>query len=244
MSGRRPRLLIIEDHADLREILERALRGQYRVVLAGTAAEALRLVETVAPDLIILDLMLPDMDGFALCTRLRSLTASPILVLSARTHPRDKAQALDLGADDYLTKPFAFEELQARLRALLRRAGRAEPPVLPAPVVLDDLVIDLGRREVRRAGAEVRLTPTEFHLLAVLASVPGKVWRQSELLQRVWGPQYRREINYLRTYIRRLRRKIEPEPAHPRYIQTVSRIGYRLVAPSGTTSPSDGAPLD
>ena len=98
--------------------------------------------------------------------------------------------------------------------------------------------------EVRRAGAEVHLTPTEFHLLAVLASVPGKVWRQSELLQRVWGPQYRREINYLRTYIRRLRRKIEPEPAHPRYIQTVSRIGYRLVAPSGTTSRSDGAPLD
>jgi two-component system KDP operon response regulator KdpE len=210
----------------LRQALAINLRARgYEVDVAATGAEALEAAARRPPDAVVLDLGLPDMDGGEVIEGLRGWTQAPIIVLSARTTQADKVDALDLGADDYVTKPFGMGELLARLRAALRRAA----PAGDAPVVeTADFTVDLAAREVRTADGPVRLTPTEWHLLEVLARNRSRLVSQRELLQEVWGPAYETETNYLRVYMAQLRRKLEPDPAHPRHLITEPGLGYRL----------------
>jgi two-component system KDP operon response regulator KdpE len=198
------------------------------VDLAGTATTALTLAARHPPDVVVLDLGLPDLDGRAVIAGLRGWTRAPIIVLSARTTQSDKVDALDAGADDYVTKPFGMDELLARLRAALRRGAEGED----APVVeTDHFTVDLAARQVRATDGEpIRLTPTEWHLLEVLVRHEGKLVERRRLLQEVWGPAYETETNYLRVYMAQLRRKLEPDPAHPRHLLTEPGMGYRFVA--------------
>lgn len=227
---RKPRILVVDDEAEILRLVESVLSGPYSVQCTSSAAEALALVERDEPDLVVLDLLMPSIDGFEVCRRLRRWSQVPILVLSGHDRPGDKAKALDLGADDYLTKPFSVDELLARLRAILRRVMRPEHTA-PPTLVAGALSIDFDRQQVLVSQREVRLTPTEFRLLRELAVQPGKLMTHSMLLRRVWGPEYRDELDYLRVFIRRLRRKIEPDPDDPQYIITESRAGYRFRIP-------------
>jgi two-component system KDP operon response regulator KdpE len=192
-----------------------------------TALEAFR--ESVV-DLVILDIMMPGPDGFEVCRTIRRQSDVPIIMLSARGRERDIVRALDLGADDYLTKPFGVEEMLARVRAALRRFPRTGVTPRP-PLVMEDLEIDFAARRIMVRGREVQLTPTEYNLLVHLAINAGRVLTHRDLLQAVWGPEYGDETEYLWTYIRRLRRKIEPDPGNPRYILTQPGVGYCFVAP-------------
>ena len=223
------RVLIVDDEPGLRQALAINLRARgYEVDLAATATAALTLAARHPPDAVVLDLGLPDMDGGAVIDGLRGWTRAPIIVLSARTTQSDKVDALDAGADDYVTKPFGMDELLARLRAALRRgdAGADAPLVETA-----DFSVDLAARQVRaRDGEAIRLTPTEWHLLEVLVRHEGKLVERRALLQEVWGPAYETETNYLRVYMAQLRRKLEPDPAHPRHLITEPGMGYRFVA--------------
>jgi two-component system KDP operon response regulator KdpE len=177
---------------------------------------------------VLLDLGLPDMDGSEVIRGLRGWTRVPIIVLSARHTSGEKVRALDAGADDYVTKPFGMDELLARLRAAVRRA-EPEPGAEPEPVVATEaFTVDLAARRVRRDGADVRLTPTEWHLLEILVRNPGRLIPQTRLLQEVWGPAYRTETNYLRVYLAQLRRKLEPDPSRPRHLITEPGMGYRF----------------
>ncbi len=222
----RTRILVVDDDPEVVSLIRSLFGKTYESRGARDGLEALRILEDWPADLIVLDLVMAGLDGFAVCQQIREHSNVPILVLSGRQSDLDKVRALDLGADDYLTKPFSREELLARVRALLRRSRQGAAPV---PVLRDDrLQIDFGRRLVLVEGKEVRLTPTEYGLLELLASNPGKLMTHSVLLQRVWGPEYRNELDYLRVFIRRLRRKIEPDPAEPRYILTEARVGYRF----------------
>jgi two-component system KDP operon response regulator KdpE len=222
------RILVVDDEPAIRRTLRANLvaRG-YDVTVVETGEEALRLAGLHMPDLLILDLMLPGISGLEVCRSLRALSSVPILVLSARGEERTKVQALDLGADDYLTKPFGMDELLARVRALLRR------PLVPVdvitPVQVGPLLLDPETHEVRRAGVVLDLTPREFEVLAYLMRHANKVVTHRLLLAEVWGPQYESETQYLRVFINRLRRKIEDDPAHPRIIVTEPGIGYRLL---------------
>jgi two-component system KDP operon response regulator KdpE len=219
-------VLVIDDDPALVRALDINLRARgYQVHAAGTGAGALRLAATHAPDAVILDLGLPDMDGSEVIAGLRGWTAVPILVLSAREQSRQKVAALDAGADDYVVKPFGMEELLARLRAAIRRGTRA--PAQPT-LTTADFTIDLSAGRVTSHGADVRLTPTEWHLLEVLARHPGAVVDHAALLTEVWGPAYRDQANYLRVYIAALRRKLEPDAANPRYLLTEAGRGYRF----------------
>ena len=223
------RVLIVDDEPGLRQALAINLRARgYEVDLAATATAALTLAARHPPDAVVLDLGLPDMDGGAVIDGLRGWTRAPIIVLSARTTQSDKVDALDAGADDYVTKPFGMDELLARLRAALRRGDAGED----APLVdTADFSVDLAARQVRaRDGEAIRLTPTEWHLLEVLVRHEGKLVERRALLQEVWGPAYETETNYLRVYMAQLRRKLEPEPAHPRHLITEPGMGYRFVA--------------
>jgi two-component system KDP operon response regulator KdpE len=197
----------------------------YQVHAAGTGAGALRLAATHAPDAVVLDLGLPDMDGSEVIAGLRGWTDVPILVLSAREQSRQKVAALDAGADDYIVKPFGMDELLARLRAAIRRGAPA--PAEPT-VTTEDFTIDLSAGRVTAGGTDVKLTPTEWHLLEVLARHPGKVIDHGRLLTEVWGPAYREQTNYLRVYIAALRRKLEPDAANPRHLLTEPGRGYRF----------------
>jgi len=195
------------------------------VDVAPTGRAALTLAAERQPDVVILDLGLPDLDGFDVIRGLRGWSQVPILVLSARQDSADKVEALDLGADDYVTKPFGMDELLARLRAAVRRAVPGEDvPVL----VTDDFTVDLAAKRVIRDGVDVRLTPTEWHLLEVLVRGSGRLVTQRQLLQEVWGPAYQRETNYLRVYLAQLRRKLEPDPSRPRHLLTEPGMGYRF----------------
>ena len=222
MSGT---VLVVDDEPQIRHAVRRALQARgYDVALAAAGEQALEEAEDVAPDLVVLDLNLPTIDGFEVCRRLREWTAVPILVLSVREDESDKVRALDLGADDYLTKPFGVDELLARVRALLRRA---EPQETLPTFRADDVEIDLATRSVRRSGASIRLTRTEWELLEALARYPGKLLTHGWLLRDVWGEGYGDDVDVLRVFVSQLRKKIEPDPRRPRFVVTELGVGYR-----------------
>ncbi|KQV75919.1 two-component system response regulator [Aeromicrobium sp. Root344] len=220
------RLLLVEDDSTLARALAITLRTRsYVVTVARDGGSALRDASSSRPDVIVLDLGLPDMDGVDVIRSLRTWTQTPIIVLSARDGQRDKVAALDAGADDYVAKPFGIEELLARLRAASRRAApREDEPVVSA----GDLVIDLAAARVRRAGLDVRLTPTEWHVLEVLVRRRGTLVARADLLREVWGPAYERQTNYLRVYLAQLRAKLEADPSRPTHLVTESGLGYRF----------------
>ena len=219
-------VLVVDDEPQIRRALTANLRARgFEVDEAESGEEALDVAARVRPDLVVLDLGLPGIDGIEVVHGLRGWTDVPILVLSAREDEAAKVAALDAGADDYVTKPFGMAELLARVRAALRRATPAdEEPT----VSTDDFVIDLAAKRVTKGTVTVHLTPTEWHVIEVLVRNPGKLVSQRQLLQEVWGPQYRDETNYLRLYLAQIRRKLEPEPSRPRYFLTEPGMGYRF----------------
>jgi two-component system, OmpR family, KDP operon response regulator KdpE len=222
-------VLVIDDEPQILRALRINLRvREYDVHTAGTGGEALELAARHPPDLVILDLGLPDLDGVDVIHGLRGWTAAPIIVLSGRADSADKVEALDAGADDYLTKPFGMDELLARMRAVTRRtASVGDTPQFR----LGDVVVDLAAKRVTRNGADgvnIRLTPTEWHLLEVLLRNPGKLLSQQQLLAEVWGPGYADATGNLRLYMAQLRRKLEPDPARPRWLLTEPGMGYRF----------------
>ena len=220
------RVLVVDDEAGLVRALAINLRARaWDVVTAHDGASALEVAADKHPDVVVLDLGLPDLDGVEVIRGLRGWTRVPIIVLSARQDSHDKVEALDAGADDYTTKPVGMDELLARLRAAIRRIG---PTEAEAVVAAGDLTIDLARRKVTRAGTDVRLTPTEWGLLEVLVRAEGRMVGRQQLLHEVWGPAYNSETNYLRVYTAQLRRKLEEDPSHPRHIVTVPGMGYRF----------------
>lgn len=222
------RILVVDDEPQILRALQTALRGAgYEVESAASVAEALSKAAARPPDGVILDLILPDGSGIDVCRELRTWTQAPIVVLSAVGEEADKVAALDAGADDYVTKPFGIDELLARVRAALRRTG----PGLERVVELGDLEIDLEKKLVRVRGRRVQLTPTEFALLGVLARNPGKLMTHQAILREIWGPNLGSESHYLHVYVSQLRRKIELDPARPRYLLTEAGAGYRLVEP-------------
>jgi two-component system, OmpR family, KDP operon response regulator KdpE len=221
------RVLAVDDDRQLLRALQITLAARgYEVVPAATGAGALAAAGSSPPDVVILDLGLPDLDGVAVIEGLRGWCTAPVIVLSARHEERAKVRALDAGADDYVTKPFGMEELLARLRAAVRRTS---PAADVAKVTTESFTIDLAARRVMSEQAEIRLTPTEWHLLEVLVRNAGNLVTQRQLLQQVWGPAYGTETNYLRVHIANLRRKLEPDPSRPRYLITEPGIGYRFL---------------
>jgi two-component system KDP operon response regulator KdpE len=223
-----PLVLVVDDEPQLRRFLRATLPAHgYRIVEAETAAQALQEAASRSPDLILLDLGLPDLDGVEVTRRLREWSATPIVVLSARDQEHDKIEALDAGADDYLTKPFGTGELLARMRVALRHAAGPEDgePVFEH----EGLKVDLGTRRVFVAEREVRLTRTEYRLLALLVKHAGKVVTHRQLLKEVWGPGSVDHTHYLRVYMGQLRHKLEADPARPRHLQTETGVGYRLL---------------
>jgi len=223
-------VLVVDDEPPIRRFLRTSLAASgYRIVEAEDAAGGLRSLTTEKPDLVVLDLGLPDKSGLELIGEIRKASAVPILVLSARHDERSKVEAFDLGADDYVAKPFGMAELMARLRAALRHAFQAqgEQPVF----VSGDLAVDLVRRQVTRGGHEVKLSPKEFDLLRHLVMHAGKVLTHRHLLREVWGPAQAEEVQYLRVFIRGLRHKLEPDPTRPTHILTELGVGYRLQFP-------------
>ncbi|NGO72293.1 response regulator [Streptomyces boncukensis] len=224
------RVLVVDDEPQIVRALVINLKARkYEVDAAPDGATALRLAADRHPDVVVLDLGLPDMDGVDVIRGIRGWTRVPILVLSARQTSDEKVEALDAGADDYVTKPFGMDELLARLRAAVRRA---EPPAGSAEdagvIETSEFSVDLAAKKVHRQGRDVRLTPTEWHLLEVLVRNTGRLVSQKQLLKEVWGPSYGTETNYLRVYMAQLRRKLETDPAHPRHFVTEPGMGYRF----------------
>jgi two-component system KDP operon response regulator KdpE len=229
-------ILVVDDEPQIRRVMRTtlALHG-YSVVEARSGEEALARSRDVRPDLILLDVNLPGMSGLETCREIRNTSDAPIIMLTVRNTERDKVQALDAGADDYVVKPFGVDELMARIRAALRRA----PPVeATPPFISDELKIDFEKRYVTLQGHPIRLTPKELELLRQLVSNSGKAQGHRHLLQTVWGLEYGDEMEYLRVFINQLRNKIEPDPRHPRYIHTDSRIGYRFDPPTSKSRAS------
>ena len=221
------KVLVVDDEPALARALAINLRAHgWEVVTAADGRSALEAAATEHPDVVLLDLGLPDIDGTEVLAGLRGWTKVPIVVLSARQHGEDKVEALDLGADDYVTKPFAMNELLARLRAAVRRSQDSTPTT--SVVTVGDLVIDMARKRVSRGGADVRLTPTEWSFLELLARNVGRLVTREQVLHEVWGPSYEHETNYLRVYAAQLRRKLEADPAHPRHLVTSPGLGYTL----------------
>jgi two-component system KDP operon response regulator KdpE len=223
------RVLVVDDEPQIRRALGVNLRARgYEVDLAETGERALELAARHHPDVVVLDLGLPGIGGVEVIQGLRGWSQVPVIVLSVRETERDKVAALDAGADDYVTKPFGMDELLARMRAALRRAAPAEEE---AVVVTPDFTIDLAAKRVTdQDGTEIRLTPTEWHIVEVLVRHAGKLVSQRQLLQEVWGPDYEKETNYLRVFMAQVRRKLEPEPGRPRYFLTEPGMGYRFEA--------------
>ncbi|WP_426975850.1 response regulator [Pseudarthrobacter sp. O4] len=219
-------VLVIDDDPYLLRALRITLQAHgYAVSTAADGRSSLLAARQNAPAVVILDLGLPDLDGTSVIRELRSWSRVPILVLSARHGSEDKVQALDAGADDYITKPFGLDELLARLRALLRRS--IDPDQTPV-ITTDAFTVDLAKRLVLRDGQDVRLTPTEWHMLEILVRNPEKLVTQQQLLSEVWGPSYAKETNYLRVYMAQLRRKLEPDTSNPRHLITEAGVGYRF----------------
>ena len=224
-----PVVVLVEDAPEIRRFLRATLIGHgFRLVEAETGREGLQAAETRQPDLVILDLGLPDIDGLEVIRRLREWTAVPILVLSARGQEADKVAALDAGADDYVAKPFGVGELLARVRVLLRHAERTVREVEEQAYEAGDLAVDFARRRVAVKGEDVHLTPIEYRLLTTLIKHAGKVLTHKQLLKEVWGRPYADQPHYVHVYMAQLRRKIEPDPARPRHLLTEPGVGYRL----------------
>jgi two-component system KDP operon response regulator KdpE len=222
-------VLLVEDESQMRTFVRLALTAHgYRVLEVETGREALQQAAAHTPDLILLDLGLPDMDGLDVTRGLREWSATPIIVISARGQEREKVEALDAGADDYLTKPFGSEELMARVRVALRHAARTAQDPLSSVVTIGALRIDFAKRLVFLAEAEVHLTPIEYKLLVTLTKHAGMVMTHKQLLDQVWGPGHAHQMQYLRVYMAQLRQKLEENPAHPRYLLTEPGVGYRL----------------
>lgn len=224
-------ILIVEDEERISEPLATSLRNEgYECRVAGDGLRGLELFQEKNPDLVVLDLMLPGMDGLSVCRKIREESQVPVLMLTARTGVTDEVLGLELGADDYVKKPFTMEVLKSRIRSLLRRSGSQSNSEEDnqAPLVAGDLVIDEYRHQVTRKGQPVELTSTEFSLLALLAGSPGRVFSREQLLEQVWGysfDAYRRTVD---SHVNRLRKKIEEDPAHPTYVLTVYKVGYRF----------------
>jgi len=224
-----PTILIIEDEEPIRRFLRLSLEGHaFRTFESGTGAEGLALAASHNPDIILLDLGLPDMDGLEVIKRLRQWTAKPIIILSARGKDQDKIQALEWGADDYLTKPFSVGELAARIKVALRHLNRSGKNSPDQVFQTGNLKVDLEKRQVFADGKEIHLTPIEYKLLSILVRHPGKLVTQKELLGEVWGPAGGDSSHYLRIYIHQLRHKLEEKPSQPRYLITEAGVGYRL----------------
>ena len=230
MATQPVRVLLAEDEAVLRDFVSRNLRARgFTVVEATNGLEALGLFASEQPHLLILDVMMPRLDGLEVCRRVRETSIVPIIVLTALDEESDKVTAFDMGADDYLSKPFGVDELLARVRAVLRRSQWSEQPPAAGIKRYGELEIDLEGHTVRRAGVEVRLTPTEFALLAHLVANSNKILTHRMILQHVWGEQYSDEAEYLRVYVGRLRRKLEDDPGNPRHLLTEPGVGYRFM---------------
>lgn len=239
----RARVLVVDDEPEIGRAVQTGLAGAaFEVAWAPTAAAGIEQVSRWHPDVVILDLSLPDLDGLDVVREIRGWSRVPIVVLSVRGADADKISALEMGADDYLTKPFSMGELLARIRVALRHALQTASPSA-ALFTTGDLTLDLEHRTVTMAGAEVHLTPTEYEVLKYLALNAGKVVTHRTLLRAVWGPQYEDEAHYLRVFVGQLRRKLEPDPSRPRYLLTEPGIGYRLRAPDAPppTPPAPGA---
>ena len=228
---KKTRILVVDDEPSIRKFLRANLEAKdYEVLTAMDGAEALRTIEMELPDLMILDIMMPKMDGFEVCRQLREWSQIPIIMLSARGDESDKVKCLELGADDFITKPFGASELIARVRAVLRRTEAAGTIPTQPTFTSGDLQISFAQRQVTVAGKEVKLTPTEYSLLQEFVLNAGKVLTHRMLLRKVWGPEYGEEKEYLRVFIGRLRKQLEPDPENPRYIITVPSVGYQFKA--------------
>jgi DNA-binding response OmpR family regulator len=234
MSAKKTTILTADDDPQLLRLVTRNLQLEgYDVLAASDGQQALEQIERENPDLVLLDVMMPRMDGFSVCHKVREFSAVPIIILTARGQDQDKVRGLDLGADDYLTKPFSIEELLARVRAVLRRAqfsAKEHVQGLQSTMTTGELTIDFAQHLVRLSGKEVALTPTEYRLLAYLAQNVGRIVTQDLLLEHVWGSEYLGEGHMLQVNINRLRRKLEEDPAHPRYLLTKVGIGYSLAS--------------
>ncbi len=225
------KILVVDDEPQIRRMMRATLTGSgYQIEEARTGEEGLQQFRVFMPDLVLLDLNMPGMGGLETCRAMRSGSDVPIIILTVRSTEKEKVDALDAGADDYVTKPFSMQELQARIRAALRR-GPSSPENGPQAISLKDLEIDFETRRLRASGKSVRLTPKEFDLLRYLVTQGGKPVPHRELLQAVWGPDYGDETDYLRVFINHLRKKIEKNPAEPKYILTEPWVGYRFAMP-------------
>ena len=230
MSKGGARILVVDDEIEIVRALERSLAAHgFEVFTAGSGEEALEAISHHRPDLMLLDLGLPGMSGLEVCKRVRAQSNLPIIVLSVKDTEHDKVQALDLGADDYVSKPFGMNEVLARLRVALRHSAQVESGT-EAIFTVGPLRVDFAQRLVQVNGQEVKLTPTEYDLLKALIENSGKIMTRPKLLSQVWGTGYGAESHYLHVYVGQLRRKIEPDPAHPRFILTISGVGYRFNA--------------
>ncbi|MGE5485751.1 MAG: response regulator transcription factor [Ignavibacteriales bacterium] len=228
----REKILVIEDEPKIVRLLRANLESVgYRVAHALAAGEGLRAVEMESPDLIVLDVMLPDGDGYSLCRRIREFSDVPVIMLTAKAGEHEKIRGFQSGADDYVTKPFSSAELVERVKAVLKRAGGGASNHGTGELTVGDLTISFSRRKVFRGATEIKLTPIEYSLLYHLAANAGRVMLHEELLALVWGPEYRNELEYLRAYIRHLRRKIEVDPSKPEIIVSNPGIGYSLAVP-------------
>jgi two-component system KDP operon response regulator KdpE len=226
---KKTRILIVDDELSILKYLRANLEAEgYEVLMAKDGAQALQTLEAELPDLVVLDIMMPEMDGLEVCRRLREWSQLPVIMLSARDDESDKVQCLDLGADDYITKPFGKDEFIARVRAVMRRAESASPTPTISSIKSGDLEINFSKRKVTVNAKEVELTSTEYALLKELALNAGKVLTYTQLLHKVWGPDYADEREYLHVFVSRLRAKLESDPKNPRYITTVSGVGYRF----------------
>jgi len=223
------RILVVDDEVSIVKFLRANLeKDGYEVLVSLDGDEGLNTFEMELPDLVILDIMMPKMDGFEVCSRVREWSQVPIIMLSARDDEGDKIKCLDLGADDYVTKPFSASELIARVRAVMRRTELMSVPARPS-FTSGELTINFSQRHVTISGDEVKLTPTEYNLLQELVQNAGKVLTHTHLLHKVWGPEYKDDTQYLHVFVRRLRTKLEPDPINPNYIVTVPRVGYQFI---------------
>ena len=226
---RRPRILIVDDDLVIIKFLRANLKASdYETLTAMDGAEALEVIERELPDLVILDIMMPNMDGFEVCRQLREWSRLPVIMLSARGDATDKVKCLNLGADDYITKPFGVGELIARVRSMLRRTEAAAAISTQPSFTSGDLKINFAQRQVTIAGNEVKLTPTEYRLLEEFVVNAGKVLTHKYLLNKVWGPEYGEEKEYLHTFVHRLRRNLDPDRTEPRYLVNVPGVGYQF----------------